>query len=670
MRFYKLTYRTVESERIQKRINDEGDSFDSLFENLADETENITKGDAIAVFSGYSPTKMYVAFAVRKGDIEEHTDIINAYLPPYISVDYSIEEITADRFNDYLCTASRISNFDANDIREKLGMEKVFGRRSHRELEFTESFIEKNALVHYSADLDAELCRIKKCGKPEYKFNPVHYIIGGNSHESRECLLARLLNELMENGRLSIPRYTKILIDNSRRFRDDFKSMAEECDALFRISEGGAVVFEIEGKIGTDKDRSSFIQEAIKAVCKGAKNNLKNTLCIFLLPDNNHASAAQICGYMPEATFVEIRENTMGAEKAIDYLKSLAKNDKIRANKSLYNDIAEDGSYYIDELNVVYNGWFKKTVIGKNFPEYAECFEKQAVRQVKENEKAVGDAYEELMSMIGLTEAKKVINEAIDYFKAQKLFADCGFTGDSPSMHMVFTGSPGTAKTTVARLFARIMRDNGILSKGSFVEVGRADLVGMFVGWTANIVKEKFKQAEGGVLFIDEAYSLVDDRSGSFGDEAINTIVQEMENNRDDTIVIFAGYSDKMQEFLNKNPGLRSRIAFHIQFEDYSTDELFEIAKLMSEKKRTILAEGVKENMISIFEAARAKEDFGNGRFVRNLMEKARMKQASRLIHNGGKLITREEAATLIPEDFEMPVLYEKKENVRKTIGF
>ena len=119
-------------------------------------------------------------------------------------------------------------------------------------------------------------------------------------------------------------------------------------------------------------------------------------------------------------------------------------------------------------------------------------------------------------------------------------------------MHMVFTGNPGTAKTTVARLLAQIMQDNGLLSRGHLVEVGRSDLVGKYVGWTAKCVKEKFKEAKGGVLFIDEAYSLLDNRAGSYGDEAINTIVQEMENHREELVVIFAGYPEKWKNLFRK----------------------------------------------------------------------------------------------------------------------
>ena len=235
-------------------------------------------------------------------------------------------------------------------------------------------------------------------------------------------------------------------------------------------------------------------------------------------------------------------------------------------------------------------------------------------------------------------------------------------------MHMVFTGNPGTAKTTVARLFAQIMKENGLLPVGDLIEVGRADLVGKYVGWTAPTVKAKFAAAKGSVLFIDEAYSLVDDKDGLFGDEAINTIVQEMENQRDDTVVIFAGYPDKMEQFLKKNPGLRSRIAFHIPFEDYKPAELLDIFTLMAKQQKLGLAPLVRERLLPIFSLATKQPDFGNGRFVRNLLEKSRMKQASRLVRLDPDTVTMEMVSTLIPEDIDEPQLPQKEE--RRVLGF
>ena len=158
-----------------------------------------------------------------------------------------------------------------------------------------------------------------------------------------------------------------------------------------------------------------------------------------------------------------------------------------------------------------------------------------------------------------------------------------------------------------------------LLTKGDLYEVGRADLVGKYVGWTAQIVKDKFKAAKGSVLFIDEAYSLIDDKEGLYGDEAINTIVQEMENNRENMIVIFAGYSDKMEDFLRRNPGLRSRIAFHVPFHDYDTDELVNIAELIARKNNLRFTQESHDKLFSVLNTARKTADFGNGRYVRNL---------------------------------------------------
>ena len=235
-------------------------------------------------------------------------------------------------------------------------------------------------------------------------------------------------------------------------------------------------------------------------------------------------------------------------------------------------------------------------------------------------------------------------------------------------MHMVFTGNPGTAKTTVARLFAQIMKENGIIKSGNFIEVGRGDIVGKYVGHTAPLVQNLFTQAKGGVLFIDEAYSLVDDRDGMYGDEAINTIVQEMENNRKDTIVIFAGYPDKMEKFLSKNPGLRSRIAFHVPFEDYNTEDLCGIAKLIAKNKGLELTNEAVEKLKDIFSLAIKQSDFGNGRFVRNVIEKAKISQLNRLLEMDYDKVTDKDIKTICAEDIEISLA--SKVTEKHVLGF
>lgn len=283
-------------------------------------------------------------------------------------------------------------------------------------------------------------------------------------------------------------------------------------------------------------------------------------------------------------------------------------------------------------------------------------------------ERAIGTAKKELEDMIGLSSVKAVISKAIANYKLNKLCLERGINRNRSSLHMVFTGNPGTAKTTVARLFAEIMKDEKVLSTGKFVEVGRADLVGDHVGATAKLVKRKFKEAQGGVLFVDEAYSLCDSYEHGFGDEAINTLVQEMENHRDDVIVICAGYPKPMNEFLDRNPGMLSRIAFRIEFEDYTLDELCEITKLMlSQKKMTITHEAM-DKLKSNYEVAMKNNDYGNGRFVRKMLEEAEMNLAERILNMGGMDFSDELITTIEESDIETYKGTEKKEKI--SIGF
>ena len=284
-----------------------------------------------------------------------------------------------------------------------------------------------------------------------------------------------------------------------------------------------------------------------------------------------------------------------------------------------------------------------------------------------QEEREAGSAQKELDEMIGLASVKEVIRKAVTGFKLKKLCMDRGIRKENPSLHMVFTGNPGTAKTTVARLFAEILKDEKILPSGRFVEVGRADLVGDHVGATAPLVRKRFREAQGGVLFIDEAYSLCDGYENSFGDEAINTIVQEMENHRDNVAVIFAGYSEQMRRFLDRNPGMSSRIAFHVEFEDYSVSELCDITGLMLAEKQMKITDAAMEKLRHIYETARENSDFGNGRFVRKMLEEAEMNLAVRVQQTDESLLTEEVLTTIEASDIPEPELGRTQE---KKIGF
>lgn len=234
------------------------------------------------------------------------------------------------------------------------------------------------------------------------------------------------------------------------------------------------------------------------------------------------------------------------------------------------------------------------------------------------------DPVQELQDLTGLASVKQQVEELMHFLTMVRVREEDGESLPPMSLHMVFCGNPGTGKTCVARILGKYFCKIGLLPNPDIKEVGRADLVGQFQGSTAVKVRKAFDAAKGRILFIDEAYSLLDDAQHSFGEEAINAIVQEMENRRQDTIVIFAGYPDQMEDFLAKNPGLKSRVPLHIDFPDYTPDELTEIAcHMIRQDYRLKVSPDAREKIRDICKAAVKTPDFGNGRFCRNLVEKA-----------------------------------------------
>lgn len=489
--------------------------------------------------------------------------------------------------------------------------------------------------------------------------HPVHYMIESDDHDTRNTMYKTLIKALYANGRVASRRYCYLDIKPG----DEFSNML--FDKLYASCIGATVVIRFFANDDSEDEYASSERETIEFLCETLKRYRNEVLTIICLPQKSMNTKVLFYECLQGISMIELKEEAVHIEEAKDFLLMLAKEHKIRSDKKLYEKLEKNETYLAPELHLIFDEWYSNKLKTSVFPQYKGLV---VTKPEKVKTVHVGSAYDELMEMVGLSEAKKVMNQALDYFKAQALLKDKGIGRDLPSMHMVFTGNPGTAKTTAARLFARIMKDNGILAYGRCVEVGRGDLVGKYVGWTAQNIQKKFREAQGSVLFIDEAYSLVDDRDGSFGDEAINTIVQEMENHRNDTIVIFAGYPDKMEKFLKKNPGLRSRIAFHVPFEDYETEDLCNIARLIAKNKGLILTDDAIEKMSGIFEQNRTLSDFGNGRFVRNVIEKARMAQATRLLSMDFDSLKKSDVVTICAEDIEIPEGHVVKE-VRR-IGF
>lgn len=261
-----------------------------------------------------------------------------------------------------------------------------------------------------------------------------------------------------------------------------------------------------------------------------------------------------------------------------------------------------------------------------------------------------------LAQLIGLKDVKEQVRKIAAFARMKKDMETLGRTSVPVALNMEFVGNPGTAKTTVARILAGIFQEIGILSSSQIVEAGRADLVAGYIGQTAINVKSVFKRARGKLLFIDEAYSLASDSQRDFGYEAINTIVQEMENSRSDTVVVFAGYPEEMENFFSMNPGLRSRVPFRISFPDYSTDEMAQIVALEAQKRGFSLCSRALEKAVSLCGEAKHRSDAGNGRFCRNLVENAILGYALRVYGEGAEAADgAEKDFILAEEDFSLP---------------
>ena len=492
---------------------------------------------------------------------------------------------------------------------------------------------------------------------------PVHYRIQTGNREAGKAIVSLMVQMLRSQGRILSSRVNFIseIGENCYDERD--------LESLCRHADGSAVVIEMSGSDESHGNFATSYESVIRYLASLVEKYHASTLFFFLedvaRPGFTRELIAKVTDYVD---IFDISEGTGDREEAVGYFRQL-----IRQHS--YTDLEDESiADYLSgrrkvfkccDVHAAFNKWSRDVLRNKAYSSYKKC----RCLEGKETRKK-GSAYEELQNMVGLEKVKCLADQIIASYKMQSVRDNYGFKDCASSRHMVFTGNPGSAKTTVARLLADILTDEGVLKSGSFVECGRADLVGRYVGWTAKEVRDKFKEAEGGILFIDEAYSLVDD-SRTYGDEAINTIVQEMENHRKSVIVIFAGYPDRMREFLDRNEGLRSRIAFHLDFPDYNERELEDILKLMARERGMRIDERSMAKCREIFRKACREKEFGNGRFVRNLIEQAMLKQAQRLMtgkRRGG--ISKASAGRLIESDFDVNIAeaFDKKRKI--TIGF
>ncbi len=254
--------------------------------------------------------------------------------------------------------------------------------------------------------------------------------------------------------------------------------------------------------------------------------------------------------------------------------------------------------------------------------------------------------------LIGLAPVKQRIRETSALLLVERARSDMGLSHESPTLHMSFSGNPGTGKTTVALKMAGLLHRLGYVRKGHLVSVTRDDLVGQYIGHTAPKTKEVLKKAMGGVLFIDEAYYLYrPDNERDYGQEAIEILLQVMENNRDDLVVILAGYADRMDKFFSANPGFRSRIAHHIEFPDYTDTELAEIATSMLKTQNYQLDDSGAKALEEYVALRRNQPHFANARSIRNALDRARLRQANRLFEHSSGPLDAVDLSTITGED-------------------
>ena len=519
---------------------------DGLFNGKADKKEsdrvndilnefnsNLEEGDLSINVTSIEKTQLKLSISSSlnsESDIER--EIVSLLQTLGINPKYSIEkeEVSVKEFAKSISDGTKQGFInDPDDICQKYTVGDK--RYCLRQNDFNEEMIGEDldsSIVFQS--IEEEKKRIFSPSAPkEFICHPVHYVIASDNEDLRIEMRRQLLSALYKANRLKSRRVSILSLNPLQNvFSANYKESGTIANRLYNKGEGGTVI--ISGTKAEEENDDCFTPSdngELEAIMFNANMHRDNVLTVIEL-DDNEESLNEIKELSDKMDFVILKENLVYGQGAKEYLQLLAKKDGINNIESLLDKVVEGEGYHYSNLSSLYKTW-KEERKKSAFPAYSSFMSNLNIENAR---KPKGNAYKELQGLIGLENAKRVIDEAIAYFKMESFMAKRNLKISSPSRHMVFYGAPGTAKTTVARLFAQIMKENGVLSKGELVEVGRKDLVGKYVGWTAMQVERVFKIAEGSVLFIDEAYSLVDGRDKLYVQAAIHTIVPMMETMR------------------------------------------------------------------------------------------------------------------------------------------
>ena len=406
-------------------------------------------------------------------------------------------------------------------------------------------------------------------------------------------------------GQIDFPDGTREIHADTVRF--EFKHKGELVKSFSKKIEP-KIEYSIDLQLLEDKEeyKYNFNLKELKVYMESRKNDYSRTIYSVVLTDGTDYVLLQIFNYSKRYD----KRDELLWPLILAYERNYFVDQEYLSYVESHNRMANSGNSFLSLFGMSSSG-----------------------KSSLNNHKQIENGYEELEKLIGLESIKKDIKELSNFLKMQKKRKEKGMKMVPMSLHLVFTGNPGTGKTTIARILASIYKDIGALSKGHVVEVDRTDLVAEYIGQTAPKTAAKIKEAMGGILFIDEAYTLAKGDGKDFGQEAIDTLLKAMEDHREDFIVIVAGYPAEMHKFINSNPGLKSRFNKYINFPDYSAKELLQIFKEMCESYEYHLTKEAEElvDREIIFIEKHKKENFANARTIRNLFEKVITKQASRL---------------------------------------
>ena len=504
----------------------------------------------------------------------------------------------------------------------------------------------------------AYMLSIEKNEQPSY-----HFAFSGNPGTGKTTV-ARILGDIfyslgiLESGQL-------VEVDRSDLVGGYVGQTAQKTKAVIESAMGGVLfIDEAYSLASSDSDSLDYGSEAIDTLIKAMEDHRNDFIVILAGYDTGMKQLLKSNPGLSSRINMQIDFEDFSDQELLEIAKAQAKDN----HYTLTEEAEQAFKVKINQEKVVpqfANARAVRNIMEEAMRERAFRLSEKSVTKddlvilepldfgIDPNQ-LFGDNIEDLMAqlrnLVGLKDVKKQVSSIMNYVRAEKRREKMGHPMNDLSLHMVFTGNPGTGKTTIARLISQILKSIGVLKRGHMIEVTREDLVGQYVGQTGPKTLEKIKEAYGGVLFIDEAYSLYSASENDFGYEAISTLIKEMEDNRDKLVVIMAGYPSEMEQMLSMNSGIRSRIAYTVDFPDYDSEELTEIFHMAATQQGFALTEEAQEKVKNLFVQSYTTRDshFGNARTARSLFEKAKLHQSNRLAED-------EEADLfmILPEDIE-----------------